>query len=180
MSCNKVVVTSSTARVLKLLTHLGDWVEVEAGYGGGTPAFVQRIAADQRDVFLRFAVLQARLQSLETVLITLTAAKIEHFTLHGRHIEEVALEQGTASALILWKPADPRNLWYPPACFTAFGKAVEVVVVSQAAAVAELLALLSDSVVKETLMVRSAWPLNYFEKAHIDGFQSEDVSTQYH
>ena len=43
LSGNKVVVASSTTRILKLLTHLGDCVKVVARYGGRTPAFVQGI-----------------------------------------------------------------------------------------------------------------------------------------
>lgn len=52
-------------------------------------------------------------------------------------------------------------------CFTALYEAVEVVGVPQTATVAERLAFLSESVVKETLLVPPARSFIYLQKAHI-------------
>lgn len=57
--------------------------------------------------------------------------------------------------------------WYPPACFVTLSIAHEVVGVSEAATVAELFTALTDSVVKVTFVVTSAWPLVHFKETHI-------------
>lgn len=112
-------------------------------------------------------VLHARHLVLEAVLVALTAAVDKLLTLHGGHVEEVTPENGPAMTLLLLEPADLGDLWYPKTCFLTFHKTHEVVAIPLAASIAELLTLLSDSIVVVTLAISSARSLIYLKKTHL-------------
>lgn len=61
--------------------------------------------------FLWTAVLLARAEVLEAIQIALAATVTKGLTLHGGHVEEVAMKQTTAGSLVFRKPADLGNLW---------------------------------------------------------------------
>lgn len=56
------------------------------------------------------AVLHARGEVLEAIRIALAATVGKGLTLHGGHVEEVAVEEGTTGSLLFRKPADLGNL----------------------------------------------------------------------
>lgn len=59
--------------------------------------------------FRRPAVFHTCLKVFEVVFIALATPIEESFTLHGSHIEEVALKEGTTGPLLLFKATEPGN-----------------------------------------------------------------------
>lgn len=57
------------------------------------------------------AVLHARVEILEAVIIPLAATIIEVLTLHSGHVEVVATKEGTARSFLFRKPTDLGNFW---------------------------------------------------------------------
>lgn len=140
---DKVIVASTTARILKLLAHLGNGVEEVAWNGRRALAFVEGVQTQGGKCFLRFAVFQTRLHVLEAVFVAVAATIVEYVALHCCHVEIVLLVEGATPPHILREPANLRNLWDLPASFLTFSISVEVVRITRTASVAEFLALLS-------------------------------------
>lgn len=168
---HKVVAAPSAARVDELLAHLGGCVVVIPRDGGRTAPFVQRVQAQHRDSFSWTAVLLAGGEVLEAIVVALTAAVIERLTLHGGHVEEVAVEKGPAGSFLFRKPADLGNLWDSETCFLALLVTLEVVGIALAASVVETLTLLGDSVVEVALEFCSARSLVHLKETR--GFRCQ-------
>lgn len=115
---------------------------------------------------MRTAVLLARGEVLEAVVIALAAAVVEGLALHGGHIEEVAQVHSTARALLHRKPADLGNLWYSKTCFLALLITLEVIGIALAASIVELLAFLCDGVVVIPLDFPSARSFVHLKQTH--------------
>lgn len=60
--------------------------------------------------FLWAAVLHAGVEVIEVVGVARAAAEREGLTLHGGHVEEVAVKEAPAGSLVSAEPADLRNL----------------------------------------------------------------------
>lgn len=64
-----------------------------------------------RLTFFWAAVLCAWGEVLEAIGVALAATVIKGLTLHGGHVEEVAVKQAAAGSLLFGKPTDLGNLW---------------------------------------------------------------------